>query len=628
MKLCRTCNTVTTDENNYCPHDGDMLVKNPIATMLQDSLGTKYTITKLVGVGSMGAVYRAQHEALDDVAIKVMLGPPDNHRLSQRFLREARALRKLRHPNSVLIYDLERSPDGLTYMVMEMVEGRSLRAVLEERGQISLEETMEIAEAVCSALQAAHERGIIHRDLKPDNILLAEEKGTGGSLLRTVKIADFGIVKLRGTREGGEEASMQLTKHGTPIGTPFYMSPEQWFGDGPGITALDGRTDIYSLGCTIYEMLAGEPPFIGETTEEMRRKHLNDPPRPLNELVPRISANLSRVILRSLEKDRDLRPASPKEFAAELRRAYEESAQSVVEEKQEEAAPTPQEPTTTAKNSGGKKPVSEMQETEEAVPLVRDWAAEDARQAIEQMIGQQQQPPVPMPVPPVASQPATEHVTQRAPESVPATVKKVEEAPAPARPRVEPEASRQKAAPSAASEFQQTQIMKRPTTRTPKPASEAKQEVKAEARDLVLARAGGRRIGVLADEAASVEAWRAPVPLPHAPKAVLGIVSVRGRMLTVLDLRALLDGQQAGAGDAPHTSIIILRGDEQLALAVESVDGTIKVNSDKIAPTDQDSNTSAVRALLTDERGEIAVLNTRELFDAAINGTERRRQRT
>src|SRR5215213_9611988 len=154
MKLCQKCYSITRDEPNYCAHDGEPLDPDPLATALQESLAAKYTLTRLIGKGSMGAVYRAQHHALDDVAIKVMLGPPNNQKLSQRFLREARALRKLRHPHAVLVYDLERSPAGLTYMVMEMVEGRSLRDEIKRRGPLSLPEMIELAEAVCDALEA------------------------------------------------------------------------------------------------------------------------------------------------------------------------------------------------------------------------------------------------------------------------------------------------------------------------------------------------------------------------------------------------------------------------------------------------------------------------------------------
>jgi serine/threonine protein kinase/tetratricopeptide (TPR) repeat protein len=324
MKRCENCNLIITDAHAYCPNDGRALIEDDVATRLQAALGAKYTLTELIGKGAMGAVYRARHRDLDDVAIKVMLGPPDNQQLSERFIREARALRKLRHQHAVTIYDVDRSTPGLTYMVMEMIAGGNLREDLRERGRLNLDEVMEIAAAVCGALQAAHERGIIHRDIKPDNILMAEETTITGKVLRTIKIADFGIVKLRGNQRGGE-ASIKLTQYGTPIGTPFYMSPEQWFGEGAGITALDGRTDIYALGCTLYELLSGRTPFIGNTTSELRRQHLERDATPLHLVAKNVPEPISRVIMRTLAKDRDERYQSAAEFAAELKRAYDES---------------------------------------------------------------------------------------------------------------------------------------------------------------------------------------------------------------------------------------------------------------------------------------------------------------
>jgi serine/threonine protein kinase len=299
MRRCQTCNKITDELHVRCPDDQTPLVEDTLATSLQQALGAKYTLTKLIGKGAMGAVYRARHRDLDDVAIKVMLGPTDNAQLSERFLREARALRRLRHQHAVTVYDLDRSVPGITYMVMEMVEGGSLRQDLRERGHLTLEETMEVAEAVCGALSAAHDRGIIHRDLKPDNILVAEEVTVSGRILRTIKIADFGIVKLRGGLRDGDTA-MKLTQVGTPIGTPFYMSPEQWFGEGGGVNALDGRTDIYALGCTLYELLSGRTPFTGKTSSELRRQHLEIEPPSLSSIAPHVPAPVSRAILRAL----------------------------------------------------------------------------------------------------------------------------------------------------------------------------------------------------------------------------------------------------------------------------------------------------------------------------------------
>ena len=335
MRRCPQCNKITDDGHVLCPDDQTALVEDTLATSLQQALGAKYTLTKLIGKGAMGAVYRARHRDLDDVAIKVMLGPTDNAQLSERFLREARALRRLRHQHAVTIYDLDRSVPGITYMVMEMVEGGSLRQDLRARGRLPLEQTMEVAEAVCGALQAAHDRGIIHRDLKPDNILVAEEATVSGRILRTIKIADFGIVKLRGGQREGDTA-MKLTQIGTPIGTPFYMSPEQWFGEGGGANALDGRTDIYALGCTLYELLTGRTPFTGRTSSELRRQHLEHEPTPLSQLAPHVPEPVSRVIMRALAKDRDDRHQTVAEFFTELRSAYNESLRAAATDTQEE----------------------------------------------------------------------------------------------------------------------------------------------------------------------------------------------------------------------------------------------------------------------------------------------------
>jgi serine/threonine protein kinase/tetratricopeptide (TPR) repeat protein len=293
-----------------------------------------------------------------------MLGPAGDTKLSERFLREARALRKLRHQHTVTVYDLDRSVPGLTYMVMEMVEGHSLREDLRLRGRLTLEEVIEVAKAVCDALTAAHERGIIHRDLKPDNILRAQEETVSGHILRTIKIADFGIVKLKGSQQGGD-ASMQLTQYGAPIGTPFYMSPEQWFGDGPGITALDHRTDIYALGCTLYELLAGRPPFIGHTPPEMRQQHLHDEPPPLYTLASHVPLPVSRVIMRALSKDRDERQQTATEFFEELRAAYDESFRRTDPEMDELLGST-QASMSSEASAGG--PTS-LIDTEESVPM-------------------------------------------------------------------------------------------------------------------------------------------------------------------------------------------------------------------------------------------------------------------
>jgi eukaryotic-like serine/threonine-protein kinase len=615
MKLCQNCQIITTDGPNFCAHDGQPLDVDPLATALQESLGVKYTLSRLIGRGSMGAVYRAQHHALDDVAIKVMLGPPDNHKLSQRFLREARALRKLRHPNAVLVYDLERSAAGLTYMVMEMVEGRSLRDELKRRGKIPLSEMMEVAEAVCDALAAAHERGIVHRDLKPDNILIAEERTDDGDVSRLIKIVDFGIVKLRGTQQGGAEVSMNLTKQGAPIGTPFYMSPEQWFGDGPGVTALDGRTDIYALGCTLYEALVGYPPFLAKTKDELRQKHLNEPPRPLDEIDRSVPAGVSRAVLRALEKDRDFRPASAAEFAAELRRAYDES---IATEKQG------------ADEWPNAEQMSQLQTTEEADPVVRNWAVEEAQRAIEQVRA------VGPPVTPQAGEPLAAAVVpddhsasaaQTPVEPPPVVVEEFEDTLVPADSAGEEEPQQRHVSVNVELGMQQTLII-RAGAQAPEQAEEAVREPGRAARELVLAQAGVWNIGLFADEVERVSTWRSPMPLPHAPPAVLGVVSVRGRMLTLIDPGTLLGTERAGRAFRSSSSIIVLRGDEQLALAVNRVERNIEVPADEIMAPAEDAASTIVCGVLRSEHRHTVVLDPRELFAAVMQTDDRRRRRT
>ncbi len=598
MKFCRKCHIITGDAPNYCAHDGGPLDPDPLATALQESLGAKYTLTQLIGTGSMGAVYRAQHHALDDVAIKVMLGPPDNQKLSQRFLREARALRKLRHPHAVLVYDLERSPKGLTYMVMEMVEGHSLRDELKRRGPLTLPEMIELAEAVCDALEAAHEHGIIHRDLKPDNILLAEERTSDGDVSRVIKIVDFGIAKVRGTQQGGEEASMQITKQGAPIGTPFYMSPEQWFGDGPGgFTALDGRTDIYALGCTLYEALTGYPPFLAKTKDELRDKHLNEPPRPPEELALSVPAGISRAILRALEKDRDFRQATAAEFAAELRRAYDESV-AAERKPEDDEMPSPEQ-------------MAQMQTTEEEDPIIRNWAVEEAQQAIEQVRATET---------PVVQQPAEQ---PRSPSAHGNGQPAVVPIPAPKPPAEEFEET---LVPLSEADTQQARL--KDLMPAPEDVAEDEASAREAGRELVVAQVGVWNIGIFADEVERVSSWRAPVPLPHAPPAVLGVVSVRGRMLTLLDPATLLGTERTGRAFRSASSIIVLRGDEQLALAVNHVDRNIEVHADELAPPAEDISSAVVCGVVRSEHRHTVVLDARELFAAATHGEDRRRQRT
>ncbi|HND20431.1 MAG TPA: bifunctional serine/threonine-protein kinase/formylglycine-generating enzyme family protein, partial [Acidobacteriota bacterium] len=287
----------------------------PSASLTADPLvGTvfegKYQILAKLGEGGMGVVYRAHHVHMDvDVAIKFL-----HHNLTEdpsileRFKREARAAVRINHPNATTVMDFGVLPDNTAYLVMEYLEGESLRDRI-YRHTMTAAEAIEILSETCGAVDAAHKRGVIHRDLKPDNIFLKRE-ADGKEI---VKVLDFGIAKLR---DKGEASHASLTEAGMLIGTPHYMSPEQCHG-----LELDPRSDVYSLGVIAYELLAGELPFSAPTSLGIVLKHINEEPRPLFIVNPNIPRELEKVVLRALSKRPDNRPATAGQFARELEAA-------------------------------------------------------------------------------------------------------------------------------------------------------------------------------------------------------------------------------------------------------------------------------------------------------------------
>jgi serine/threonine protein kinase len=271
----------------------------------------KYEILRLLGVGGMGRVYKARHCELDTlVAIKIMVGSLSSDREAiERFKREARAMARVQHPNAVRVLD-SGVEQGDCYLIMEFLEGETLRermTRLRQQGTSpSLETIIRYAEQVFAVLEFMHRQNITHRDLKPDNIFLA--RTPDGEEI--VKVLDFGIAKIQTATVVG------MTTEGTMMGTPRYMSPEQCRG-----TAIDGRADIYSMGVVLYEMLAGQPPFDGDTAIAVALKHVNEPPPPLRELNPNVPEEVAAVIHRALEKSPSQRFRTAQEFSQALLKA-------------------------------------------------------------------------------------------------------------------------------------------------------------------------------------------------------------------------------------------------------------------------------------------------------------------
>ena len=266
--------------------------------------GGRYAVLEPVGSGGMAEVYRARDELLGrDVAVKVL-----NDRLSrdksfvERFKREAQSAANLNHPNIVSLYDYG-SDEGAYYIVMEFIEGKALGEMVAESGPFLPERAAEITADVAAALERAHSSGIVHRDIKPNNIMVT----TGGQ----TKVTDFGIARAL----GASTEQTQMTQTGMVIGTAAYLSPEQAQGN-----PVDARSDVYSLGCVLYEMLAGKAPFSGDTPLAIAYKHVRedaDPPSTVNPDVPR---ELDAITLKALAKNPDNRYASAHEMREDLGR--------------------------------------------------------------------------------------------------------------------------------------------------------------------------------------------------------------------------------------------------------------------------------------------------------------------
>ena len=268
-----------------------------------------YVIRKKLGEGGMGAVYLAENESIDQrIAIKVLHGEAaQSDELVKRFNREAKAICRLTHPNIIRVFIFGRTADDLIYLAMEFVEGKPLRNVIEESGALDPLRAIKIMRQSLHALQEAHDLGIVHRDLKPDNIMLTEFR----DVQDYVKVLDFGIAKVK-EPEGKQQ--QKLTQAGVVYGTPEYLSPEQ-----AQAKELDGRSDIYSMGVILYEMITGQIPFSAPTAVAILAAHVYDEPKKPSEIAGvRIHPKLESIILKALEKDTSKRYQTAMEFLGDL----------------------------------------------------------------------------------------------------------------------------------------------------------------------------------------------------------------------------------------------------------------------------------------------------------------------
>jgi eukaryotic-like serine/threonine-protein kinase len=269
-----------------------------------DLVGGRYRLVRPLGEGGMGLVFEAEHLRLrQSVAIKFLrpevLAMPD---AIERFEREARASCRMRGPHVVHVLDVDTDELGRPFMVMELLRGRDLEAELRARGALPVTEAVDWVLQACAAVAEAHQAGIIHRDLKPSNLFLAEEFGT-----RVVKVLDFGISKI------SVDAEPAVTGVAVTMGTPLYMSPEQVRSSRD----VDGRTDVWSLGVILYELIAGAPPFLGTTTAAIAAIVADATPG-LRESFPHVPPELERVVMTALAKAPDARFPTAEAVAAAL----------------------------------------------------------------------------------------------------------------------------------------------------------------------------------------------------------------------------------------------------------------------------------------------------------------------
>ncbi len=323
-KVCPSCDGRAKEEHRFCPLCGTDLESVEVQAgdlWLGTTIEGRYRLDEVIGTGAMGRVYRATQTSLNkSFAVKVLHAHLTNDAASrERFANEAHNAASLNHPNVVSVVDYGTTPDEMTYLAMEFVEGKSLEAVIGEEYPLSRSRIVDLCLQILAALTEAHGLGILHRDLKPENILVKTVK-THGEL---VKVLDFGIAKLM---DDSEQQRPGLTGHGQVCGTPEYMSPEQARGH-----RLDARSDLYAVGVILYQMLAGRVPFDSQSAVEILQRHINETPVPPSKITNTSIGALEGVCLKAISKEPQDRFESASQFRERLVSALRNSPEIVIE---------------------------------------------------------------------------------------------------------------------------------------------------------------------------------------------------------------------------------------------------------------------------------------------------------
>jgi tRNA A-37 threonylcarbamoyl transferase component Bud32 len=295
MATCPTCRRRYANDVDACPEDGDGLLPDEAFAAANKDLeeGTtvgEYVIEKKIGAGAYGEVYAAEHPVIGKrAAIKVLHKKFSSQpEVVSRFIQEARAVNKIRHRNIIDIFSFGQLEDERQYLIMELLQGKTLEDVLKDRGALSLSDAYPIFKGVADALDAAHAEGIAHRDLKPENIYVSVERD--GTIIP--KLLDFGIAKLM-----GDDSVSHKTATGQAMGTPLYMAPEQCRG-----RSVDHRADLYAFGVVIYETLTGMVPFTGDSAVDVLYKHIAEDPLNMSDVAKNLPPSLDGPVLQLLAK--------------------------------------------------------------------------------------------------------------------------------------------------------------------------------------------------------------------------------------------------------------------------------------------------------------------------------------